>query len=126
MRRDTGDELPPPDGEITVRQRESIPFRELARVAIKRYPRRAFLGLALFIGQAFLYNAVVFDLGTLLHEFFAVGPGVGPLLHGDLRGQQLPRAAAAGALLRHRGPDSDDLGHLPRIGRDRRRARASC
>ena len=78
VRRDTGDELPPPDSEITVRQRESIPFRELAQVAIKRYPRRAFLGLALFIGQAFLYNAVVFDLGTLLHEFFAVGPASVP------------------------------------------------
>jgi MFS family permease len=73
VRRDTGVDLPPPEGEITVRQRESIPFRELAAVAIKRYPRRALLGLALFIGQAFLYNAVVFNLGTLLHEFFAVG-----------------------------------------------------
>jgi MFS family permease len=78
VRCETGVELPPPDAEITVRQRESIPFRELARVAIKRYPRRAFLGLALFIGQAFLYNAVVFDLGTLLHEFFAVGPASVP------------------------------------------------
>ena len=75
---DTGVQLGPPEGEIAVRQRESIPFRELARVAITRYPRRAFLGLALFVGQAFLYNAVVFDLGTLLHEFFAVGSGSVP------------------------------------------------
>ena len=30
------------------------------------------LGLALFIGQAFLYNAVTFDLGTILHDFFDV------------------------------------------------------
>ena len=74
----TGVELPDPDDEITVRQREAIPFRELARVAITRYPRRGFLGLALFVGQAFLYNAVVFDLGTLLHEFFAVGSGSVP------------------------------------------------
>ena len=78
VRRDAGVELEPPEGEIAVRQRESIPFRELARVAITRYPRRAFLGLALFVGQAFLYNAVVFDLGTLLHEFFAVGSGSVP------------------------------------------------
>jgi MFS family permease len=76
--RSTGVQLAPPEGEIAVRQRESIPFRELARVAITRYPRRAFLGLALFVGQAFLYNAVVFDLGTLLHEFFAVGSGSVP------------------------------------------------
>ena len=47
-------------------------------MAITRYPRRAFLGFALFVGQAFLYNAVVFDLGTLLHEFFFVGSGSVP------------------------------------------------
>jgi MFS family permease len=74
VRRETAGELPPPPPEatITVRQRDAIPFREIARVTMKRYPRRAVLGLALFIGQAFLYNAVVFDLGTLLSEFFSV------------------------------------------------------
>ncbi|MFD1547124.1 MFS transporter [Nonomuraea guangzhouensis] len=70
-----GGDLPPPKGEITVRQRDAIPFREIARVAMKRYPRRVILGLALFIGQAFLYNAVTFDLGTLLHGFFGVTSG---------------------------------------------------
>jgi MFS family permease len=75
---ETGVELQMPDEEITVRQRDKIPFRELARVAIKRYPRRAFLGVALFVGQAFLYNAVTFDLGTILHQFFAVGSGSVP------------------------------------------------
>jgi MFS family permease len=78
VRRGTGADLPEPDEEITVRQREAIPFRELASVAVKHYPRRAFLGFALFIGQAFLYNAVVFDLGTLLHEFFGTGAGSVP------------------------------------------------
>ncbi|MFL5840687.1 MAG: MFS transporter [Thermoleophilaceae bacterium] len=70
---ETGEELPEPDRYIAVRQREVIPFREIARYTARRYPRRAILGLSLFIGQAFLYNAVVFDLGTLLHEFFGVG-----------------------------------------------------
>jgi MFS family permease len=79
VRRDTGEELPPPAAEITIRPRESIPYRELARVAFKRYPRRAVLGLALFIGQAFLYNAVVFDLGTILNKFFDVGSSTVPL-----------------------------------------------
>jgi MFS family permease len=74
----TGVALPEPEEEITVRQRDAIPFRELAKVAIKRYPRRAFLGLALFIGQAFLYNAVTFDLGTLLHRFYGVSSGSVP------------------------------------------------
>jgi MFS family permease len=78
VRREVGAELPEPDGEIAVRQRDAIPFRELAKVAITRYPRRAFLGFALFVGQAFLYNAVVFDLGTLLHEFFFVDSGSVP------------------------------------------------
>ena len=44
------------------------------------------LGLALFVGQAFLYNAVTFDLGTiLLGEFFDVGSGTVPLYIVDLR-----------------------------------------
>jgi MFS family permease len=37
------------------------------------------LGLSLFVGQAFLYNAVTFDLGTILGEFFNVGSGQVPL-----------------------------------------------
>ena len=78
VRRETGADLPEPDEAITVRQRDTVKFRELARVAIKRYPRRAFLGFSLFIGQAFLYNAVTFDLGTILHQFFAVGTGSVP------------------------------------------------
>jgi MFS family permease len=76
--RETGRELPQPDGQITVRQRASIPYRELAAVAFKRYPRRAILGLCLFIGQAFLYNAVTFDLGTMLSTFFDVASGTVP------------------------------------------------
>jgi MFS family permease len=98
VRAETGQELPEPDEIITIRQREAIPFREIAIVMIKRYPRRAVLGLALFIGQAFLYNAVVFDLGTLLHDFFdvsssrvpvytiifAISNFLGPLLLGRL------------------------------------------
>jgi MFS family permease len=71
--------LPPPEGEIVVRQRKVIPFREIAAVTAKRYPNRAKLGLALFVGQAFLYNAVTFDLGTILHDFYSVGSGSVPL-----------------------------------------------
>jgi hypothetical protein len=78
VRVESGVELPEPDEAITVRQRDAIPFRELAKVAIKRYPRRTVLGLSLFIGQAFLYNAVTFDLGTILHEFYGVGSGSVP------------------------------------------------
>src|SRR3954452_13170939 len=58
VRAETGTELPEAAGSIVVRQREVIPFREIARAAAKHYPNRAVLGLALFIGQAFMYNAV--------------------------------------------------------------------
>src|SRR3954464_5719191 len=46
---ETGQELPEPGETLAVRQREVIPFREIARVAIRYYPTRALLGLALFI-----------------------------------------------------------------------------
>ncbi|HEY2762947.1 MAG TPA: MFS transporter, partial [Pseudonocardiaceae bacterium] len=70
---ETGATLPPPPYEITVRTRETVPYRQLVKIAFQRYPNRALLGLTLFVGQAFLYNAVVFDLGTLLSGFFGVG-----------------------------------------------------
>jgi MFS family permease len=74
VREETGQETPEPaNGEIEVAQREAIPLREIASVTARRYPRRAILGLCLFVGQAFLYNAVTFDLGTILSNFFDVG-----------------------------------------------------
>jgi MFS family permease len=77
--RETGEELPEPDGDpLTIRQRKVIPFREVAAVAFTKYPRRAILGLALFVGQAFLYNAVTFDLGTILSGFFKVAASAIP------------------------------------------------
>ncbi len=79
VREDTGQQLEEPEQSITVRPRRRIPFREIARTAFSKYPRRTVLGLSLFVGQAFLYNAVTFDLGTLLGEFFEVGSGTIPL-----------------------------------------------
>jgi MFS family permease len=76
----TGEPLPEPQGRpLRVRQRETISFVEIARVAFKLYPRRAVLGLALFIGQAFLYNGVTFNLGTLLSGFYGVASGTVPM-----------------------------------------------
>ena len=80
VQRETGEALPEPRGKpLTVRQRETISFVEIARVAFKLYPRRAVLGLALFIGQAFLYNGVTFNLGTLLTKFYGVAAAMVPL-----------------------------------------------
>jgi hypothetical protein len=36
------------------------------------YPRRTILGFSLFIGQAFLYNAITFGYAQILAEFFHV------------------------------------------------------
>ncbi|WP_006243552.1 MFS transporter [Mycolicibacterium tusciae] len=76
---ETGQTLPEPEGELKIHQRKAISFVEIARVAFTRYPKRAILGLALFIGQAFLYNAFTFNLGTLLGEFYGVASGTVPL-----------------------------------------------
>jgi len=76
---ETGQKLSEPDRSLVVHQRERIPFREIARTAFQKYPRRTILGLSLFVGQAFLYNAVTFDLGTLLGEFFEVDSGTIPI-----------------------------------------------
>ncbi|MFF4409705.1 MFS transporter [Streptomyces sp. NPDC001262] len=67
-----GAPLPPAAGRITIRQRESIGFRVIARTLFKDYTRRAILGLALFVGQAFLYNAITFGFGAILTKFFGV------------------------------------------------------
>ena len=78
-RAERGEELEEPSDSLTVRQRTAIPFREIAKVAFTRYPRRAFLGLALFVGQAFIYNGVTFNLGTLLNTFYGVASGLVPI-----------------------------------------------
>jgi MFS family permease len=98
VREETGEELPEPEDGITIRQRKTIGFGEIAQTLAKVYPRRTVLGLSLFIGQAFLYNAITFGYATILIEFFdvpsahtgyyyaviAAGNFVGPVLLGPL------------------------------------------
>jgi MFS family permease len=98
VRENTGRELEEPRDTIKVRQRRSIPFRQIAHTAFKVYPKRAVLGFSLFIGQAFLYNAVTVTLGLtlttymgvgankvgLFYAVFAAGNFLGPLLLGRL------------------------------------------
>jgi MFS family permease len=79
VKEETGDELPEPEGSITVRQRERIPFRTIAATAWKLYPRRTILAFSLFVGQAFIYNAFTFNLGGLLGDFFKVDAGTIPM-----------------------------------------------
>jgi MFS family permease len=78
VREESHQELTEPRQEIAVHQRKRIPFREIAKVAFTKYPKRAWLGLALFVGQAFLYNSITFGLGTILSKYFDVASGSVP------------------------------------------------
>ncbi len=71
----TGAELSEPEGEMTVRQRRVIPLSMTVRSVVTLYPKRTVLGLALFVGQAFLYNSILFGLGDLLGTYFKVASG---------------------------------------------------
>ncbi|MFJ4831498.1 MFS transporter [Streptomyces sp. NPDC088747] len=98
IEQEKGEPLPAPDREITIQQRKSIGFGLIAKTVFGHYPKRATLGLALFIGQAFLYNAITFGFGAILTTFFDVPTGktgyyfaviaagnfLGPLLLGKL------------------------------------------
>jgi MFS family permease len=75
VERETGEALPEPDNYITIRQRRTIGFITIARTLFTLYPRRAVLGFSLFIGQAFLYNAVTFGFAQILETFFHVPSG---------------------------------------------------
>jgi len=97
VERETGTQLPEPEESITIRQRKVIGFGTIARTMFTLYPRRTILGLSLFIGQAFLYNAITFGFAQILATFFhvtkdpgyyfaviAVGNLIGPLALGRL------------------------------------------
>jgi hypothetical protein len=79
VQRETNEPLDEPGESVTVRQRKTVSFRTIAATAFKTYPRRTVLGLALFVGQAFIYNAVTFGLGTFLAEFYDLDSGRVPL-----------------------------------------------
>ena len=115
VQRETGRPLPEPHGRpLRIRQRQTISFVEIAKVAFTLYPRRAVLGLALFIGQAFLYNGVTFNLGTLLSGFYASTRREGAAVLHRVGAEQFFRSPGARAAVRHRRPQTDD--HLRLCG----------
>jgi MFS family permease len=92
-----GGDLPEPRNSMTIHQRKSIGFLRIAHTMVALYPKRTILGLSLFIGQAFLYNAITFGYAQILSTFFkidthtgyyfaviAAGNFLGPLLLGPL------------------------------------------
>ncbi len=94
---ETGTQLASPSRSITIRQRKTIGFVTIAKTMFTLYPRRTILGFSLFIGQAFLYNAITFGFAQILTTFFhikadpgyyfaviAIGNLLGPLVLGRL------------------------------------------
>ncbi|MET9368097.1 MFS transporter [Streptomyces griseoflavus] len=93
-----GEPLPPAEGEMVIHQRRRTTFTEIAHTVFAKYRKRSVLGFSLFIGQAFLYNAITFGYGAILTQFFdvpsgntgyyfaviAIGNFLGPLLLGHL------------------------------------------
>jgi MFS family permease len=76
VERDSGGPLPEPEGErLTVHQRKAIPLSTIIRSVVSMYPKRTILGLALFIGQAFLYNSILFGFGNLVTLYFHTPSG---------------------------------------------------
>jgi MFS family permease len=70
--RESGRSLDEVHDTITIRQRTSIGFTTIARTVFTLYPRRTVLCFALFVGQAFLYNAFFFTFGDTLTTFLGV------------------------------------------------------
>ncbi|GAB2639712.1 MFS transporter [Nocardia goodfellowii] len=99
VRADTGGELEDvSDQRLEITQRRATGFGEIASVLVRLYPKRAALGFSLFIGQAFLYNAITFNYALILTKSFDIDNGrvgyyfavicfgnfLGPLLLGKL------------------------------------------
>jgi MFS family permease len=63
------------DDAIEFAPRENVGVFEVAKTLFRTYPRRSILGASLFIGQAFLYNAVFFTFALVLTTFFHVSSG---------------------------------------------------
>jgi MFS family permease len=87
-----------PFPKVKLRMRDHTPLREVAQTLFVTYRKRALVGLALMIAQAFFYNAIFFTFALVLTDFydipanqigwyilpFAAGNFLGPLLLGRL------------------------------------------
>ncbi len=72
VEQETGKRLSSVSETLTIRQRKTISLPMIARTVFTLYPKRTVLCLALFIGQAFLYNAFFFTYGDSLATFLDV------------------------------------------------------
>ncbi len=88
----------PPEKGMLVKGTQKIPFRRVAHVFLKDYPKRTVLGITMMVTQSFLYNAIFFSYALVLENFygigkaqtsyyffpFAIGNLIGPLVLGPL------------------------------------------
>jgi MFS family permease len=88
----------PRDRALEIVPTGAVRYRDIARVMLRRFPGRSFLGFSMMVTQAFLYNAIFFTYALVLGHFyhvasdhigyfffpFAVGNLLGPLLLGPL------------------------------------------
>ncbi len=97
---EAGGRLPdvPDEKAIAIPVHDRVPFSVVAHTLFRRYPSRAFVGLAMMVTQAFLYNAIFFTYALVLENFydvpngvtnlyffpFAIGNLIGPLVLGPL------------------------------------------
>ncbi|WP_033323276.1 MFS transporter [Actinomadura atramentaria] len=77
VEQESGKSLTEPSQSIVIHQRKSLGFGLIARTLWAHYPKRAILGFALFIGQAFLYNAITFGYADILTKFFHIDTDTG-------------------------------------------------
>ncbi len=113
VKESTQQELDPAGAAISIDQSRTIGLLDVAKTVFAEYPRRSILGLSLFVGQAFLYNAVFFTYSLVLATFygvssssigyyliaFALGNFFGPLVLGRLFDVVGRRAMVAGCYL---------------------------
>lgn len=83
--------LKEPSSSIALRTDHRVGFGTVAVTLVRTYPRRTLLCLALFVGQAFLYNAIFFTQALILGRYFGVsderiGYFVFPIASGNLLG----------------------------------------
>ena len=88
----------PDDKAIDITQSESIPFKKVAYVFLKLYPKRTIVAFTMMVTQSFLYNAIFFSYALVLSNFygipggnvglyffpFAIGNLLGPIVLGPL------------------------------------------
>ena len=65
----------PPDQAIEIHDQVEVSYRDLARLLLREYRTRSFVGLMLMTTQSFLYNAIFFTYALILAEFYGINGG---------------------------------------------------